>query len=467
MVPGYKDDSFMIVQPGSLFTLVTFGLQDPLGLPSHSVPTVVYQNQEDNSYSLQESVSSRKIHPINQGNIVDNDAFKFFIHSTASSVLKDHNDSLKEPSQNEDESTPTIKNSEQFTLEHVNLLIVQTSGSWNPFYIENIANYAFETMNVHSISVIPLELCVVFSHGSLANALVIDLGYEKSEITPIIDYQIFNPGKKIINKGGSSINQVLSKLLPQLSESQIEDLKKSSIFECLSEEDAKKSFFGMEGLIENLDENKEDDGILDIAAIVTSDKSTRELLEDNKKSKVKVDTRPNSELETNTFEDSESKELTIGKERFQGCNDLIDTVVFNIYHALKKVPDLKKRQDCYDNIIITGQTSKIKGLKEKIIFHLFNNYVIISDNKLLQPQSQFRNDVRPVDDSSISQVPRHLKLVPRVEYFSEWKKLGFEDCSFLGAEILSKQVFNQSNEFCLSREIYDEKGPSAIWDTAL
>lgn len=146
---------------------------------------------------------------------------------------------------------------------------------------------------------------------------------------------------------------------------------------------------------------------------------------------------------------------------------MIDSLVFNIYHCLCKIPDLKKRQECYDNIIITGQTSRIRGLKEKIIFHLFTNYVILSDNKMLQPQSQFRNDIRPVDDSSISQVPRHLKLVPKVEYFSVWKKNGFEDCSFLGAQILSKQVFNSNNELCLTKENYNENGPMAVWNTCL
>ncbi|TID28964.1 hypothetical protein CANINC_002232 [Pichia inconspicua] len=467
MVPGYKDDSYMIIQPGSQHTLVTFGLQDPLEVPSHSIATVVYQNQEDKSFSLQDSAESKPIYPIVQGEIVDNEAFMFFIHSTVTSVINDRNNALTEPGENED-GTPSTRVTEEFGLEHVNLLLVQTSGQWNPLYVESIVTYAFETMNIHSISIIPLELCASFSFGSLANALVIDLGYEKTEITPMIDYQVFSPGKKIVKKGGNSINKVLSKLLPHLTESQIEELKKSHIFECLSEEDAKNSFFGMEGLIENLeDKNKEDDGVLDIAAIVTSDKPTREILEDSKKNKKHVETRPNSELETNTFVDSNGNEITVGKERFQGCNDLIDSIVFNIYHALKKVPDLKKRQDCYDNIIICGQTSKIKGLKEKIIFHLFSNYVVISDNKLLQPQSQFRNDVRPIDDTSILQVPRHLKLVPKVEYFSEWKKHGFENCSFLGAEILSKQVFNSSNEFSLSKEVFSEKGPSAIWESAL
>lgn len=456
MAPGFREDSYMIVQPGSLNTLVKFGLDDPLGLPSHCIPTKIYKNN-DTDYSITPKVGYNELFPIVKGEIVDIEGLKFFIQSIIQSVL----DSSVEEGEI---SMP---------LDSVNLLIVQTSTRWNPFLIESLVNYGFETLNVHSISIVPIESCILFSHGSIANSLVIDIGYEKTEILPIVDYQLYAPSKKVIEKGGSLINHTLKKFLPSFNDEQIEILKKSPIFECLSEEDAKKSFYGMDGLIENIkdieDNDKEDDGILDIAAIVTSDKSTRELLDEtkNKKNKKKEVLKSNSELETNTFYDSNGNLISVGKERFQGCNELIDSIVLNIYHSLKKIPDLRKRQDCYDNIIITGQTSKIKGLKEKIIFGLFSNYVIISDDKLLQPQSQFRNDVRPIDDNSITQVPRHLKIVPKVDYFSEWKKNGFEDCSFLGAQILSKQVFTSNNDLCLTKETYNESGPMSIWNICL
>lgn len=458
MAPGFREDSYMIVQPGSLYTLVKFGLEDPLGLPSHCIPTKVYKNS-NNQYSITPKDRYIDTFPIVKGVIVDIEGLKFFLHSIIQSVLD---------SSVEDGDIP-------MPLDAVNLLIVQTSTCWNPFLIESLVNFGFETLNVHSISIVPIELCIMSSHGSIANSLVIDIGYEKTEILPIVDYQLYSPSKKVIEKGGFSINQTLKKLLPSFNDEQIEILKKSHIFECLSEEDAKKSFFGMDGLIENIKEiedgnnDEDDDGVLDIAAIVTSDKSTRELLDEtkNKKNKKKEVLKSNSELEINTFYDNNGNLITVGKERFQGCNELIDSIVLNIYHSLKRIPDLKKRQDCYDNIIITGQTSKIKGLKEKIIFHLFANYVVISDNKLLQPQSQFRNDVRPIDDNSITQVPRHLKIVPKVEYFSEWKKNGFEDCSFLGAQILSKQVFTSNNDLCLTKDTYNEDGPMSIWNICL
>lgn len=444
----------MIIQPGSLKTLVKFGLEDPLGLPSHAIATKVYKKAEEEVYSMTPKDGYEELLPMVQGAIVDVKGLQFFLASIITSMLKEGTE------EKEAGATP---------FESVNLLLVQSSSKWSPFAVESIVNYGFEKLKLNSISVVPIELCIMFSHGSIANCLVVDVGYEKSEILPIVDYQLYSPSKQVVAKGGSSINRSLQKLLPNFTPDQIEVLKKSHIFECLSEEDAKKSFFGMEGLIENIDDDSaNDDGILDIAAIVTSEQPTTALLDAKaNETQSSTESRPNSELETNSFYDASGNRLTVGKERFQGCNELIDALVFNIYYALKKIPDLKKRQECYDNIIITGQTSKIKGFKEKIMFHLFDNYVILSDNKLLQPQSQFRNDVRSIDDSSITQVPRHLKIVPKVEYFSEWKKSGFEDSSFLGAQILSKQVFTSNNDLCLTREAFNESGPMAIWNTCL
>lgn len=471
MAPAHKESLYLVIQPGSLNTLVKFGLEDPIGLPSHCIPTKVYASSANGvtNYSMSNQENYHEVLPIVAGNIVNVEALQFFLKSVVKSMIKP-----QDPVEEEDNNSSITVSNEIPALDTINVLLVQSSSSWNPFKVESIVNYFFESLGVNSISIVPLELCAMFSYGSYSNALVIDIGYEKTEILPIIDFQLYGPSKKIINKGSKTINDTLVKLLPNFTGDQIECLKKSTIFECLSEEDAKKSFFGMEGLVENLDDqnsegNLEDEGILDIAAIVTSEKSTREILEDNQKkmsSQNKNHLKPNSELETNSFYDSDGVLLNVGKERFQGCNDLIDYLVFNIYHCLSRIPDLKKRQECYDNIIIIGQTSKIKGLKEKIIFKLLDNYVILSDNKLLQPQSQFRNDVRPVDDNSITQVPRHLKLVPKIEYFSEWKKHGFEDCSFLGAQILSKQVFNNS-ELSLTKETYQKSGPISIWSTCL
>ncbi|KAG7867041.1 hypothetical protein KL918_003236 [Ogataea parapolymorpha] len=437
------------VQPGSQNTLVRFGIEDVLSPPAYSIPTKVYKNAQDTAYyTIKPQDESLAVYPIVKGEIVDVHGLNFLFKCIARSILKDH--------------PVLLLNSIAFTL-------VQTSNRWSNETIEMITKYVFETLQFGAFSIVPASLCSMFSYGSLANACVVDIGYEKTEITPILDYQVYIPGIKIIDKGGNSINDRLGKILPDLTSDQVEMLKRSAIFEVLSEEDAKNSFFGAEQLVEK---KEEDDGVLDVAAIVTSDKPTREILAEKEKEKRKsgkaaAESKPNSELETNTFVDGEGNVVSVGKERFQGCTDLIESIGAAIHRTLSKITDLKRAQECYDNLILVGQTSKIIGFKEALVVHLYRNFVVGQGATSAQGGA-FRDTNNMIQDLNLIQVPKHVKLLSRPDYFSEWKKTGFEDCSFLGAQILAKQVFNShavGGSFL--REDYMEKGPIGIWHNRL
>ncbi|ODV83910.1 hypothetical protein CANARDRAFT_29632 [[Candida] arabinofermentans NRRL YB-2248] len=454
MAPQYKQEHYLIIQPGSHSTLVKFGLDDTLSPPTYSIPTKIYQSSNNaDQYTM--IPNDKPIFPIVKGSIENVKGLNFLLKSVLKSVLK---------------LNPTI------LLSQIPLVIVQTSANWSPASIESITNYVFEAMSLPSLSIVPTSLCCLFAYGSTTpNACVVDVGYQKSEISIILDYQVFIPGSKTVSFGGDSINERLSKLLPQFNESQLESLKKSNIFEVLSAEDASASFFGSDALKEKTDDI--DDGVLDIAAIVTSEKSTREILAEkekelkNKKSQTAIQSngKPNSELESNSFVDSEDNVVVVGKERFQGCNELIESITKAIYKSISKIPDLKRAQECYDNLILVGQTSQIKGFKEALFVKLHADYAIgyeqAKSSAQRQNQSTFRNTGDLSRDLNFVQVPKHIKFLTKPEYFSEWKKYGFEDCSFLGAEILAKMVFGSSSnsELYLSKEEYLEKGPMGIW----
>lgn len=459
-MPPHKDDSHVVLQMGEQSTLAQFGLQDGTALPSHRIPTRVYKNTETGKYSMAAGDGLVEVRPLQGGKMVDLGAVQFFIKSILNSFLKQ-------------------ERYQHIDLDQIHLLVVQTSTRWSPLSIEKLINYLFEGLSLRNVSLVPLALCSMFAYGSYPNALVVDVGFEKTEILPIVYYELYVPASRFVPYGGQSINDSLKRLLPNLSDDQIEELKKSEIFQCLSDEDAKNSFFGMEGLVETAQTKEEDDeGVLDIASIVTSDKSTKEMLETAAAATSKKqsgDDKPNSELETNTFVDSKGNELTIGKERFQGCNELIDSIVFEIYWGLEKIPDPKKRQDVYENIIFSGQTTKIQGFKEMVMFKLAEKYLLTTHKANASSASsapavngsQFRNNIIEIDDVNVKQAPRHLRLVPKPEYFISWKKQGLEDCSFLGAEILAKQVFIASNGLCLSYNTYQAEGPRAIWGIKL
>ncbi|GME75541.1 unnamed protein product [Ambrosiozyma monospora] len=152
-------------------------------------------------------------------------------------------------------------------------------------------------------------------------------------------------------------------------------------------------------------------------------------------------------------------------------------MVITVYKSLLHVTDPKRRQECYDALVLVGQTSHIKGFRERLLYKLYENYSVgpeFEKNKGVTTasaaQSAFRNESGSLaKELMIAQVPKHLKFVTKPEYFSEWKKLGFEDCSFLGGEILSKQIFGTSSnsEMFLNREDYQKKGPMGIWHVKL
>ncbi|KAH3671092.1 hypothetical protein OGAPHI_000803 [Ogataea philodendri] len=447
-MPSFREDSFLIVQPGSQNTLVRFGIEDTLSPPAYSIPTKVYRNASDPSlYTINGQDESLAVYPIVAGDIVDVNGLNFLLKCIVRSILKNH--------------PVLLLNSIAFTL-------VQTSNRWSSDAIENITKYVFESLQFGAFSVVPASLSSMFAYGSLANACVVDIGFEKTEVTPILDYQVYIPGIKIIDKGGNTINTKLAKSLPSLSSEQVEFLKRSSIFEVLSEEDASKSFFGSEQLVEK---KEDDEGVLDVAAIVTSEKSTREILaekerEKRKQGKAAAESKPNSELETNTFVDASGTAIAIGKERFQGCTELIASVATAIHRTLGKITDLKRAQECYDNIILVGQTTKIHGFKEALMVYMYTNFVV---GQGAVQGGAFRPDTTNlIQDLNLIQVPKHVKFLNRPDYFSEWKKAGFEDCSFLGAQILAKQVFgSHSVGGSFAREEYLEKGPIGIWHNRL
>ncbi|VEU22799.1 DEKNAAC103864 [Brettanomyces naardenensis] len=469
MAPSFRDEGHLIVYPGSQRTLIRFGLEDSITPPTYSIPTKVYKNPSDERLfkaSPPDGVEDPEryaVYPIKKGEIVNVDALNFLFKSIVKSVIRDR---------------PLI------LLDSISFTLVQSSQKWSPSAIETITNYVFEVLQLAAFAIVPSALCSMFAFGSFPNACVIDVGFEKAEISPIVDFQVYAPATVFVNEGGNSINEKLQRLLPNLTAAQIETLKKSPIFEHLSEEDAKASFFSVEDLLDDKKgKESEDEGVLDIAAIVTSDKPTREILaekERQKKQKGKKheELKSNSELETNSFIDDQGNSIEVGKERFQGCGELIDSISNAIYKALSKVPDVKRRQKCYDNLVICGHTTAIRGFKEELLVKLYSKFSVGTDldklGKSQQNQDQqgaaFRNESSSlIDEISLAQAPKRIKVVPKPEYFSTWKKVGLEDCAFLGGEIMCRQIFGGSgnSELYLSKEEYYDKGPMGIWHVKL
>ncbi|KAK6357938.1 Actin-like protein arp9 (SWI/SNF complex component arp9) [Orbilia blumenaviensis] len=193
---------------------------------------------------------------------------------------------------------------------------------------ERICQFIFEKLKTPGFGMMDAAAAINAAYN-VQHSLVIDVGYEKTDITTLIDWNIQEVNRTTIPFGGHSMNQHLHKLLPDLTEEEIDQLKRSNICEILppgvpipGEEDADRetvlrppepTTIGMGGLtqpkaLDDEGNEEEDEGVTNIAAIVASGK-TQEYLA--KKEKEKADKKaglaagekrlPNYKRETNSF----------------------------------------------------------------------------------------------------------------------------------------------------------------------
>ncbi|SCU86253.1 LAMI_0D01112g1_1 [Lachancea mirantina] len=450
----FRQESYFVVYPGSQRTLVQFGIrEETFHLPQLEIPTEVYQ-KDGKFFSKNYDGDCQVVKPIKDGKIQDLNALLFFLKLIYRSILA--------------EKSGGGARSDVFETELANIpMLLISSVHWTQSQLERITQFVFEQLQINNFMFLPSPLATSYALGSLQNCIVIDIHASGTEVVPIMDYVQLTHLMTNINVGGNSINEDLAKLLPQWDADRIEDLKRSPIFEVLSE-DAKQSsaFDFQEGV---------DEGALDVAALVTSDRDTRELLEERERKKAQ-DQVGNAQRETNTFTDRSGQQVVIGKQRFQGCDVLIGKISTAVGLAASQIDDFHKLRAMWENVMIVGGTSSIPGFKEALLHRLCVDHLVQEPQEEKQKReqelmSQAANKRKTKFSSSFVnaidyvQIPSVIKIAKYPEYFPEWKRHGFSEVPFLGAQIVTKQVFGHSNEsFYVTRDKYEKKGPSAIWD---
>lgn len=469
-MPLFRESSFLVVHPGSQYTIFSFGLQDPLSPPQYKIPSVVYQDPSTKEYKSKkkEGEESIEIHPIKESKIVDLDAFNYLLKIILQSV---------------------ITNNPIVTINQIPLLLIVPSLSWSRSNIEYVTKYVIESLEFTAFNIIDLSIASNFGMGSSTSSCVVNIGHESSQIMPVIGYQsIKYAGKYLKGVGGKTVSDEIQKLLPNLSPKQIEALKTSGIFETVN--DLNSSFYSIADL-NTVGDSKDEDEDFDVAKIVTEKNGDLKEADGKDKDEEDKQEKLNSELEKNFFLDPDTNEqIYVGKERFQGTSKLINHIAEAIYESLLLIPDLEKRQECYDNLIFVGSTFKIPGLKQALLIKLTTDYLVrtpgestandettaINSAIVAYQQAEELNESNGESNFILSQVPSAIRAAKHPDYFPEWKQPkekggSWEDVYFLGAEIYAKQIFggnsNQGGELFLDADGYEEKGPQGIWDATI
>ena len=354
------------------------------------------------------------------------------------------------------------------------LMIAQPA--WTQQDHEILTQFFFEKFKTPAFALMDSALTACYAY-SVSSATVVDVGYEKCDITAVSDFIISDIGRGIAlpGSGGEAMTQRFVKLFESkgFSKDMCEQLKKSNICEILPSNTAfpsetesiestnpaaaastgvngaapgQKGIVGHSGLPRGAGPGteigeepvEENDGVLDVASIVASGKTSdflakkeREKAEKAAAKKGAADTAaaakvaklPNSQrakalfhyderrsaAETNGLNSQDTtaptdtqqtdgeqarpktpeaippptdspiskkeerrrnretsqfvrKEIEVGVERFRAADDgLLDRIADAIHRCILSIPEVNKRGELWDSLIILGNGSKVRG----------------------------------------------------------------------------------------------------------
>ena len=365
-------------------------------------------------------------------------------------------------------------------------IIVISQPAWTEQDLETLTQFFFEKFKTPAFCLMDSALTTCYAYG-LSTATVIDIGYEKCDVTAVSDFLVTSLGRgtAIEGCGGVGMTQKLFELLGSkgFTKEMCEQLKRSAICEVLppnaslpAEADGangavngttnsiaaastghaangqRGSVSGQIGLPRgpglgtevgeedqdrDIQEGEDNDGVLDVASIVVSGKTSeflakkeREKAERAAAKKAAADaasapkpTRlPNSQRPKATFHYEERrsteelnenakranedetaqevgdskrqrtpepatdavestamnrkeekrrnkytsefvrKDIEVGTERFRAAERILDRVADSVHRCVLSVPEVSRRSELWDSMIILGNGSKTRGI---------------------------------------------------------------------------------------------------------
>jgi actin-related protein 9 len=323
----------------------------------------------------------------------------------------------------------------------VSPLLVVSQPCWTERDKEMITQYFFENHRIPAFCMMDSALAACYAYG-VPSGLVVDVGFEKCDVSAVTDYQVNDAGRAVALRGcgGRAMTTRLQQLLSnegiECDENMAEQLKRSYICEILpagtplpvggnitngstSNPAAEASTGavesgtnakdldgansggiprgpgeGTQGGDENGDE--ENEGVLDVASIVAQS-NTAEILAKReaerqaklaaKKSNPAEAPKPvrlrNAEREKAAFVYEETmplgasseatsrkrkREVEVGVERFMAAtpatgqtDGILDNITAAIHSTVLGVPDVSQRSGLWDNLIVLGNGSRVRG----------------------------------------------------------------------------------------------------------
>ncbi|KAJ6504873.1 actin-related protein [Mycena vitilis] len=345
---------------------------------------------------------------------------------------------------------------------------------------ERICQIFFERFNVAGLAILERPVGQLYAANSLSG-VVVDIGHDKTDITPIYDGFIVHSARTSTSVGTQDCLNYLAYLMRSNQsvmaaisppEAPLDsDAVHSALFELVNQ-------VWKDGHVKVPSDGEtavvEDEGVTDIAAVIVAGKE-RALIESGMKKRA---TAKASAAEQQRAREIEALDLitvqfrglslTLGKERHRFCEPLFDPSLLRgipvtdapkpsaeISLSLQEAvglavaqTEVDQRQYIWGGLFVTGDlTRHVKGIG-------------IALQSRLAPfiaNPELQTDVQP----------RSLRVLNVPEYFPEYRDTGNGFAAFLGASITAKITFNDSmGKNFVSKADYTSKGPRSVIEMA-
>ncbi|KAH9479644.1 SWI/SNF and RSC complexes subunit arp9 [Psilocybe cubensis] len=355
------------------------------------------------------------------------------------------------------------------------ILFSITAGASRDTY-ERICQIFFERFNVAGFAILERPMAQLYAANSLSG-VVVDIGDEVTDITPIYDGFILHNARSSVALGIRHCQNYVANLLranqfvvnalspPEnpLDPKTLHDTLLELVKQLWKEDHIKIPSDGETAL-------PEDEGVMDIAAVVVAGRE-KAVIESTQKKK---NATKQTEAERKRERDVEAMDLitvqfrehslTIGKERHRFCEPLFDpsllldlpgTAALNpalekplalqevVGHVVNQT-EVDQRQYIWHGLFVTGDiTRHIKGIGVALQSRLAS---FINNPDLL-------TDIQP----------RSIRVLSVPEYYAEYQQTGNGYAAFLGSSITAKIIFSEPNgRNFVSKADYTLKGPHSI-----
>ncbi|ORY84413.1 actin-domain-containing protein [Protomyces lactucae-debilis] len=476
----YRDHDMLVIELGSHTCRATLSLAESLAPPQHRFPTrvgvlpsgdYICSNDLEDATSSTEAESLNIIRPLVAGKVADWKALVALL----SHILY------------------TLTGKEPILQPVGNPVLVMCPPCWSPTERERLTQLFFQTFRVQAFMAADPAVASLFACSSLSG-LVIDIGHEKTDVTGVFESIISHPSRQTVSQlGGRQITEHLLSLLrasPPLDQATQQSLSASEITLELAEEIKCSDICEVPlGNIQQPAATKgatEDEGVLDIAAVVASGK-TREYLaraeaEKRNEGGKKQQVIPNAQLSHNTLLLKSGRTIVVDGARFKAAervlssNELAEAIWSTVNHP---TIEASRRHELWENIVIVGLGARISGLREALLMRLQDRFA--STGQLGAAPVAIYDPYGQAQAPTIGAYPTILRAIKIPVHFPEWNireadiatgnassKGVPEEATFLGAQIIAHIAFTDTSHSSiasrnyLDRSMYTELGPCAI-----